>query len=192
MIFSFCWWKKSGDQQLRLVVYPIIYSFFLPSQVVSRISAINRYDIFTGHCFSLGLLGIIWLETNTCFFRQKKPWVQRPPNHTPFHWSFFSLCLESNLALPETNSSHLKMDGWKTSFLLGKEYLPRSFYWMNFSIQTSRYNSRYISEIIFFGGSTIISSQKSALTISEASLKTSSSVTWQALDSVAFDPIWSP
>ena len=26
----------------------------------------------------------------------------------------------ANITLPETNSSHLKMDGWKTSFLLGR------------------------------------------------------------------------
>lgn len=33
---SWCW-KKSGDHQLKLVVYPIIYSqFFLKSQVVAR------------------------------------------------------------------------------------------------------------------------------------------------------------
>ena len=38
---------------------------------------------------------------------------------------FLQTCLPTN-TLPETNSSHLKMDGWKTSFLL--EWLPGSCY----------------------------------------------------------------
>ena len=29
-----CWWLKSGDHQLRLVLYPIVYNFFHTSQVV--------------------------------------------------------------------------------------------------------------------------------------------------------------
>ena len=34
--FTFCWWKKSGDHQLRLVVHPVIYRLFFTSQVVVR------------------------------------------------------------------------------------------------------------------------------------------------------------
>ena len=31
MNLSYCWWQKSGDHQLRLVVYPIIYQVLAPS-----------------------------------------------------------------------------------------------------------------------------------------------------------------
>ena len=31
---NYCWWLKSGDHQLRLVVYPMIYRALGPSQVV--------------------------------------------------------------------------------------------------------------------------------------------------------------
>ena len=33
------------------------------------------------------------------------------------------VCHKNMLPLPETISSHLNMDGWKTSFLLGKPFL---------------------------------------------------------------------
>ncbi len=35
---SYCWWLKSGDHQLRLVVFPIIYRVSAPSQVVQDFS----------------------------------------------------------------------------------------------------------------------------------------------------------
>ena len=34
-------------------------------------------------------------------------------------WRLEKLSQTPNVTLPETNSSHLKMDGWNTSFLLG-------------------------------------------------------------------------
>ena len=40
--------------------------------------------------------------------------------------SIFNSQILHTIALPETNSSHLKMDGWKTSFLLG--WLPDRCY----------------------------------------------------------------
>ena len=35
----------------------------------------------------------------------------------------FAKCCSPKMTLPETNSSHLKMDGWKIMFLLGPGFL---------------------------------------------------------------------
>ena len=70
--------------QLRLVVYPIIYSF-LTSQVVSRISFINS----------------MYIELRVCVFSRKKYTQEcRTSGDIP------SLKLAASL--------HLKMDGWNT------------------------------------------------------------------------------
>ena len=44
----YCWWLKSSNHLLRLVVYPICFQWFkyiYISQVVSRISSINRIKL---------------------------------------------------------------------------------------------------------------------------------------------------
>ena len=50
-------------------------------------------------------------------------WPGKPKNlikaHLYTRWSFLTH-LKRAMALPETNGSHLKMDGWNTSFLLGR------------------------------------------------------------------------
>ncbi len=54
MIFQewYCWWLKSGDHQLRWVVYPIIHRVSAPSQVVvNGISAIKSRSLFNRSCW---------------------------------------------------------------------------------------------------------------------------------------------
>ena len=46
--------------------------------------------------------------------KKVKPVVNKEKLQEVFHGWFWG-----GFTLPETNSSHLKMDGWKTSFLLG-------------------------------------------------------------------------
>ena len=43
MNLSYCWWQKSGDHQLRLVVYPIIYQVLAPSNP-STVSGLSPFS----------------------------------------------------------------------------------------------------------------------------------------------------
>ena len=45
--------------------------------------------------------------------------MPRKTNMTMENQSFESMYLLLEITLPETNGSHLKMDGWNTRFLLG-------------------------------------------------------------------------
>ena len=67
----------------------------------------------------------VWIYIAGPFPQREVCWSQ---HWTPSHWgntpssSMHLTCALSCkvVTLPETNSSHLKMDGWKTSFLLGR------------------------------------------------------------------------
>ena len=60
-IFILLMENKSG----RLVVYSILYSFFLHPRWLARFQPST--NIFIGHFFFKELLGIVRLETSTCF-----------------------------------------------------------------------------------------------------------------------------
>ena len=46
---SYCWWLKSGDHQLRLIVYPFIYKVFLHPRRLFGISSINNISLIFSH-----------------------------------------------------------------------------------------------------------------------------------------------
>ena len=50
-------------------------------------------------------------------FFKKSPFASKPRKNLKEHSK--KHILEQLITLPETNSSHLKLDGWKTNFLLG-------------------------------------------------------------------------
>ena len=59
-------------------------------------------------------------ETNSEFCPGKKLSCPKRKCHLPTHlFSGVLLVVFRKYTLPETNSLHLKMDGWKTTFLLG-------------------------------------------------------------------------
>jgi len=62
-------------------------------------------------------LGVEWLER--CLFRSNKG------------WRFFSREAQKTYGLPETNSSHLKIDGWKMKIPFGMDGKIISEPWMN-------------------------------------------------------------
>ena len=61
--WPYCWYLKSGEHQLSLVVYPITSKVLAPSQVVRRIFSINRmmkvWVSFKGHGATVTILNII-------------------------------------------------------------------------------------------------------------------------------------
>ena len=81
--YSCCWWKKSGDHQLRLVVYPIIYKvLYIPAGCLgflpSTVSYLSQFSSNGFNCFFLPASALLLFLEHIITVKGSKAWFNHP------------------------------------------------------------------------------------------------------------------